>query len=107
MKAYHVRVVDGDYATIVFAESAREAKKLAMGTECCEDAAFIDIRVRREPTADQLYDGDRREIDWYDFETRKFLMENLNWSCYEPSWECDGCGLKPYCNWWEEDEDNA
>ena len=107
MKAYHVHVVDGEYATIVFAESAREAKKLAMGTECCEDAAYIDIRVRREPIADQLYDGVRREIDWYNFETRKFLMENLNWSCYEPSWECDGCSLKPYCNWWEEDEDDA
>lgn len=104
MKAYHVSCVNGDCATIVFAESVREAKKLAMGTDCCEDAEYIDIRVHREPVADQLYDGTRREIDWYNFETRKFLMENLNWSCADVSWECEDCSLKPYCNWWEDDE---
>lgn len=103
MKAYHVSCVDRDYATIVFAESRNEAKKLALRTDCCEDVQYIDIRVRRYPRADQLYDGKSWEIDWYNMDTRKFLVKELNWSCYDASWECDTCPCKQDCSWWEEE----
>lgn len=104
-KAYHVTEVNGDYATIIFAESRNEAKKLALATDCCEDAQYIDIRVHREPIADPLYDGEHWEIDWYNMETRRFLMQELNWSCSDVSFECDSCPCKQFCNWWEDEQD--
>ena len=102
MKAYHASCVNGDCATIVFAESRNEAKKLAMSTDCCEDAAYTEIRVHREPTADCLYDGENYEIDWYNMETRKYLVQELNWSCNDVSFECEDCPCKPFCSWWED-----
>ena len=48
--------------TIVFARNARKAKKIAMETDTCEGANFIDIRVKRFKEADYLYKGSS-EID--------------------------------------------
>lgn len=101
MKAYHVTTVDGECSTIVFADDLKEAKKVAVFTDCCEDARYIDIRVHREPEADSIYKG-KNEIDWYDMNTRRYLMEHLNWACIETSWECDTCPCKDVCHWWEE-----
>ena len=103
MKAYYAREKDGDYATIVFAESATQAKTIAQTCDCCEDASYIDIRVRRMPEADELYKG-LSEIDWYDEGTRVALVRDFGWSCFDPSWECDTCPAKPYCHWHEEKE---
>lgn len=103
MKAYYAREKDGDCATIVFAESATQAKTIAQTCDCCEDAQYIDIRVRRMPEADKLYKG-LSEIDWYDEETRVALVRDFGWSCFDPSWECDDCPAKPYCHWHEEEE---
>ena len=103
LKAYKVNEKDEQYSTIVFAKSAGEAKAIAQRCDCCEDATWIDIRVRRLPEADRLYKG-YPEIDWYDSETRTMLVRDLGWSCMEPSWECDSCPAKPYCHWHEEDE---
>lgn len=105
-KAYHVSAANGDYATIVFADTRNEAKVLAMATDCCEDEEYINIRVHRQPEADALYDGKTWEIDWYDMKTREFLMKELNWSCGDISWECDTCPCKSFCSWWE-DENNG
>lgn len=102
-KAYKAYEKDEQYSTIVFAHTASEAKCIAQSCDCCEDVAWIDIRVKRLPEADRLYKG-RPEIDWYDIDTRTTLVKDLGWSCMEPSWECDGCPAKPYCHWHEEDE---
>lgn len=102
-KAYRVREKDGEFATIVFAANAAQAKNTALTCDCCEDARYIDIRVNRVPEADGLYKG-LAEIDWYDAETRVSLVRDLGWQCYETSWECDICPAKPYCSWYEEDE---
>lgn len=101
-KAYRVCEKDGDCATIVFAENATQAKLMAQATACCEDAQYIDIRVRRVPEADKLYKG-FSEIDWYDDETRVILVRDFGWSCFEPSWECDNCPAKVHCHWHEEE----
>lgn len=107
MKAYYACEKDSDYATIVFAESATQAKAIALSCDCCEDARYIDIRVRRMPEADKLYMG-HTEIDWYNAETRISLVRDFGWSCFEPSWECDNCPAKPYCRWHDqEDEDDG
>ena len=101
MKAW--KVWDRQYSycsTVVFAESAGEAKKVALGTETCEDAAFVDIRVRRFPEMDDAYRG-LSEINWYDMKDRMKLVE-LGWSCEDMSWECDECLCKSKCSWWDE-----
>ena len=100
IKAYHACEKDSDFSTIVFAENINQAKVIAKGSECCEDARYIDIRVNRFPQADKLYKG-LPEIDWYDFETRVLLVRDFGWSCLEPSWECENCPAKTYCNWHE------
>lgn len=105
-KAYYAREKDSDYATIVFAENAGQAKTIAQACDCCEDARYIDIRVRRLPEADKLYKGSS-EIDWYDEETRVTLVRDFGWSCFDPSWECDTCPAKPYCHWHEQEDSDA
>lgn len=91
------------YTTIVFAENASEAKKIASSTQACECAKWIDIRVKRELQADGLYKG-RPEVDWYDDETRLVLVKDFWWSCFEPSSECGSCVAREYCRYWEENE---
>lgn len=102
-KAYYAHEKDGDFATIVFAENATQAKVAATACDCCEDARYIDIRVRRFPEADKMYKG-FPEIDWNDPDIRVVMVRDLEWSCYEPSWECDTCAAKPYCRWHQEEE---
>lgn len=104
MKAYKAWVEHGEGSTIVFAETRNKAKVIALSCDCCEDARYIDIQVRRVPEADKLYKG-KSEIDWYDPETRVALVRDFGWSCYDPSWECDDCPAKPYCHWHEQEED--
>ena len=106
LKAYHAQEKDSDYATIVFAENATQAKSIAQGCDCCETAQYIDLRVHRVKEADKLYKG-HAEIDWYDEDTRLTLVRDLSWACLEPSWECDSCRAKAYCRWHEQEEENA
>lgn len=104
MKAYRAwdsQAVE-NYSTVVFANTAQEAKKVAFSTETCEDAKYTDIRVRRFPEMDD-HDKGRSEIDWYDMEDRRALVA-LGWSCLEMSWECDTCECKDICDQWEGEE---
>ena len=108
MKAYKVwdeKALD-PCTTIVFAENTREAKKIAMATDTCEEANFIDIRVKRCNEADYLYKGSS-EIDWYDEETRIALVRDLGWRCYDTSWECEKCAARRYCAWFEDERIKA
>ena len=105
LKAYRAWGVNDVEAreTVVFAENAREAKKIASETETCEDADYIDVRVQRFPQMDEHYRGSA-EVDWYDMEDRKALVE-LGWTCLYTSEECDTCPAKELCGKWE-DTDN-
>ena len=104
-KAYRVEDSKSDEccSTIVFAKSASEAKTIALATDTCSEAQYIDIRVKRLPGADHLYKG-QREVGWYDSETRLTLVRDFSWSCYETSFECDSCPAKPYCRCFEDEE---
>lgn len=82
-------------STIVFAENIREAKKIAMSTDACVDADFINIRVKRFKEFDALYKGEP-EMDWYDNETRIVLVRDFGWSCLE-EYMCDKCVARQYC----------
>ena len=97
MKAYKAWDENGyeSGSTIVFAENIREAKKIAMSTDACSEAEFIDIRVKRRKEYDFLYKG-KSEIDWDDEETRIILVRDFGWSCIE-EYECDTCPAQQYC----------
>lgn len=98
-KAWDAKSVENN-STVVFAETAQAAKMVAMHTDCCEDTAYIDIRVARLPEMDG-HDRGRSEIDWYDPEDRHDMIA-LGWSCLETSWECDTCPERAICSHWAE-----
>lgn len=98
-KAWDAKSIE-NYSTVVFAETAQKAKAVAMTTDACEDAEFIDIRVQRFPQMDDC-DRGRSEIDWYDMEDRKALVA-LGWACLETSSECETCPCRPECSHWAE-----
>lgn len=102
MKAYLIHDKDfyNECSTIVFAENRNKAKVIAMGTDCCEDCEYIDIVAKRLPEADKLYKF-KSEIDWWDVETRLFLVKELGWSCGDVSLECGNCAAKEYCEMYE------
>lgn len=95
-----------NYQTIVFAENRGKAKAQAMHSDACEDAEYINISVRRDASCDKLYKG-KREIDWYDDETRIELVKNHGWQCGEtPSpIECEKCPAKQYCSNFEYEQE--
>ena len=103
MKAYIVWDSNAyePYTTIVFADNANRAKAIAMYTDNCEDAEYIDIRVRRAPMIDYLYKG-HSEIDYDDEETRIVLVKDLGWCCGDISFECDQCIARKYCSRFED-----
>lgn len=101
-KAWDTRNVE-NCSTVVFAENGKEAKKIARSTEVCEDADYINIRVKRFPEMDKHYRG-YVEVDWYDMEDRKALVR-LGWMCLDTSEDCDTCPAREFCGQWEgEDE---
>lgn len=50
------------YSTIVFAVNSKEAKKIAFCCDVCEDADYIQVRVKRLPEADKLHKGERDNV---------------------------------------------
>lgn len=88
------------YSTVVFAENAKTAKKVAASSEVCEDADYINIRVQRFPQMDKYYKG-MPEADWYDMEIRQALV-GLGWMCLETSEKCDTCPARTFCGHWED-----
>lgn len=108
MKAWRTYSRDGEYATIVFAETAGKAKSIAMRTECCEDMDFTEIRVTRDKEADAYYRG-VNEMDWDNDNDRKLLMKRCYCWEQEDDWECDECFWKYECEHyssWLKDELN-
>lgn len=103
-KAWDNRSVE-PCSTVVFAKNVLEAKRIAIRSETCEDADYINIRVQRFPQMDKYFRGEP-EVDWYDMEAREALVA-LGWMCLETSEECDACQARAFCGRWEgENEDN-
>lgn len=106
MKAWHVRdeMRDEDYATVVFSKTRGQAHALAMMTDACEDAEWVNISVRRAPTLDKEYRG-RWEMDWFDPEDRLALVREANFVCsYEMEYAdcaCDDCPATEFCGRYE------
>ena len=51
MKAWQVMSDPDRGSTVVFAETRGQAKQLAMSTDTCEDASYLEIECRRLPAA--------------------------------------------------------
>lgn len=96
MKAWIVRNDDG-YATVIFAETRNKAKLKAQCTDVCEDMEYIEINPRRFKEADAMYRGNR-EMDWYDSNDKRFLVEH-GWHCEEPEVDdCNECDCRDVCD---------
>ena len=103
MKAYGAYIADNwDIGTtVVFAETAKEAKKNAFHSSyfCDFEFEYIDIRVRRYPELDGEYRG-RPEMDWDDPQDRLAMVKH-GFTClddiFEPEDECPKCAGKDFC----------
>ena len=101
MKAWLVREKDAFCATVVFAETRGKARSVATHTEACEDAAFVDIEVRRAPQMDKYYTEGKREMYWCNSSDRIALVKDCGFVCDRDCWElgdCDNCPAKEYCD---------
>lgn len=111
MKAYRAYWAGDDdhISTVVFANSAIEAKNAVRNTEFWADSdqIYTDLRVNRIKSLDAEYRG-HTEMDWDDDQDRIALAKD-GWHCLEKDDECDKCKARKYCDLWEwerEDEDN-
>lgn len=105
MKAWLVREKDASCATVVFAETRGKARAVATHTEACEDAAFVDIEVRRIPQMDKYYTEGKREMYWCNSSDRIALVKDCGFVCDRDYWEhedCDKCPAKEYCDQYAE-----
>ena len=111
MKAWIV--CDREYycgATIVFAETAGKAKRIAQQNEELEDIAFKDLRATRVPALDSYYRG-YAEMDWNDDKDRVAMVRHAGFQCsYEMKADdcpCDKCPATKWCGRYEEVKENA
>lgn len=105
MKAWLVREKDEFCAEVVFAETKGKARSLALATDCCEDAQFTDIEVRRMPELDKYYTEGKWRFDWFDPQDRLVLVKEGGFVCdYEcrDYDECPHCSAKEYCDQYQD-----
>lgn len=103
MKAWIVREKGEFFCAVVFAETRSKAKVAAMSTDVCENADYVDIMVRRAPTADQYYKPGKRELNWYDAEDRIVMVRDLGFTCDYDGIDPDACARCPardYCDYY-------
>lgn len=113
MKAWLVSVKDCFGSTVVFAETRGKAKSIALHTDMCYgyDAEFTDIEVNRLSKADSQYKKGKTEMDWYDPNDRRFLVDKCGFHCEEVDLnECEKCSANDVCDYYQdvlaEDNDN-
>ena len=94
MKAWLVRERDEFCATVVFAETRGKAKVLAMHTDACEDADFMDIEIRRVPQMDKYYTAGKKEMSWFKAADRIALVKDCGFTCDTDAFNLEDC---PYC----------
>lgn len=110
MKAWLVREKYQFCATVVFAETRGMAKSMALSTECCWDANFCDIEVRRQPQLDKYYVEGKTEMKWENPKDRIALVKECGFVCDPDCWmpgDCDCCSAKEYCDQYADRKDGA
>ena len=91
MKAWLVREKDEFCAEVVFAETRSKAKVLALSTDCCEDAKFIDIEAHRMPQADKYYKYGKWHLDWENPQDRIVLVKECGFWCGYEAFDFEDC----------------
>lgn len=100
LKAWLVREKDEFAATVVFAKTRGAAKVLAMHTEACEDADFMDIESHRVPQMDRYYTDGKKEMSWFKAADRIALVKDCGFRCDYDAFDvgdCLVCPAKEYC----------
>ena len=105
MKAWRVREKDEFFATVVFAETRGKARAMAMHTDTCEDADFLDIDVSRKPQLDKYYTEGKKEMDWFNSKDRIALVKDGGFRCFDDEFDiedCQFCPAKEYCDLYQD-----
>lgn len=97
MKAWLVREKDEFCATVVFAETRGKARALALYTETCEYADFINIEVRRMKEADKYYKPGKTELCWFNAEDRIAMVKDCGFTCDADAHCAEECADCPDC----------
>ena len=102
MKAWLARKKDEFCATVVFAETRGKAKVLAMHTDACEDADFMDIEISRVPQMDKYYTDGKKEMNWFKAADRIALVKDCGFICDRDAFnaedDCPFCPAKEHCD---------
>lgn len=102
MKAWLVRDRHEPYgAGVVFAKTRGKARSLALCTDCCSESRFLDVEVRREPSADKYYKDGKWQLDWDNPKDKIALVRDCGFVCdYDYlEWEdCETCSARDYCD---------
>lgn len=83
-------------SVIVFAETAGKAKSTVLYCDGFEDYDYIDLRVRREPKADNQYRG-HNVMSPQDDEDCIFLVRDLGWYCSDGCDNPEDCPAHQWC----------
>lgn len=105
MKAWLAREKDEFCATVVFAETRGKAKVLAMHTDACEDADFMDIEIRRVPQMDKYYTDGKKEMSWFKADDRIALVKECGFICDYDAFnlgDCAYCPAKEHCDFYHD-----
>lgn len=98
MRAYKVYAIDCNYSVVCFAETPSKAKSYAFRfLDDLEGYDYTELRARRIKRLDKYYKQDKKSLDWYKDEDRLALVKVGGYTCEEPSFECDTCIARKYC----------
>ena len=81
MKAWIVREKNEFCAAVVFAQTRGKAKVLAMQTDACDGADFMDIEVHRAKEADKYYQDGKTLLDWDNDADKIVLVKECGFVC--------------------------
>lgn len=106
MKAW--KVWDDEYYNgtwVLFAETRGKAHAMAMRHEAFENCEWNDIRVKRCPEMDEMWNG-RTLMDW-DNPLDRIALVKHGWHClyeYEAQarGECLECPASKWCEWYQD-----
>lgn len=111
MKAYIAsdRNQETGYSTVVFAETAGQAKAYAAHSDMFEDYGFTEMRVSRCKELDGYYKG-KPEMDWMNDDDRVAMVRYANYECscevWHPECEHGECPAQQWCGRYERMNDD-
>lgn len=106
MKAYIAsdRNQETGYSTVIFSETAGQAKAYSAHSDMFEEYGFTEMRVRRCKELDSFYKG-KPEMDWMNDDDRVAMVRYADFECSCEVWhpECENgeCPAQQWCGRYE------